>query len=59
MRTTWPRFFGCPAGSSRDDWTEMAYDRALEMLDPVWKAAYCHPATKAAIIPAIFFLAEP
>ena len=33
-----------------------AYDRALEMLDPVWKAAYRHPAIKAAIVPAMFLL---
>jgi hypothetical protein len=29
------------------------------MLDPASKAAYRHPATKAAIIPAIFSLVEP
>lgn len=27
-------FFPAPAESNRDDWAEIAYDRALEMLDP-------------------------
>ena len=48
--------FPTPAGSNREDWVEIACDRALEMLDPAWKAAYRHPAIKAAIVPAIVLL---
>ena len=31
--------FPASAGPNREDWVEIAYDRALEMLDLVWKAA--------------------
>ena len=31
--------FPASAGPNREDWVEIAYDRALEMLDLAWKAA--------------------